>query len=239
MRGRIVAHDAHTLDSGEQEGSETIGETIAGWISRRLDQVAREQHPDGRHCLRYDGDIPGIAPVVLAVEAAFGQLARDYLGNDTFLSHYSAFRLPSNLDLANCPYRQPAWRARCCARYAVVPVALQPSATTHTVSHSWCRDAQADPAGFYHHDRCGHRLKAYLMLTHVTEDSCAHPPCLRPTHCCKLHVATPLHAACLSAPGIRSASLWAHIARCFIRTTTCWHRASRTTTSRPTIWFAR
>jgi len=136
VRGRIVAHDAHTLDSGEQEGSETIGETIAGWISRRLDQVAREQHTDGRHCLRYDGEIPGIAPVVRAVEATFGQLARDYLGNDTFLSHYSTFRLPSNLDLANCSYRQLSWRARCYARNVDVPVALPPSAATHTVSDS-------------------------------------------------------------------------------------------------------
>jgi hypothetical protein len=29
------------------------------------------------------------------------------------------------------------------------------------------------PAGFYHHDRCGHRLKAYILLTRVTETT--HP----------------------------------------------------------------
>ena len=34
-------------------------------------------------------------------------------------------------------------------------------------------DLSAYPAGLYHHDRCGHRLKAYLLLTRVREGT--HP----------------------------------------------------------------
>ena len=106
-------------------------ETIKSWISRRLDAVSRERHLDGRRHVAWEGEIPGIERILRAVRLTFGRLARDYLGSDAFLSHYSAFRLPPNLDVAHYP------------------------------------------AGLYHHDRCGHRLKAYLLLTRVTEGS--HP----------------------------------------------------------------
>jgi len=133
MRDGVVRLDHHwgfarlLLEQPVTGGSETIG----SWISRRLDEVARERHPDRRRHVSWDGEIPGIAPVVQAVRATCGRLAREYLGSDADMSHYSAFRLPPNLDLAQYP------------------------------------------AGYYHHDRCGHRLKAYLLLTRVTEES--HP----------------------------------------------------------------
>ena len=106
-------------------------ESLRSWITRRLDALGEGLHLESRRHIAWEGTIPGIAPILQAVQATFGRLAQNYLGSDAVLSHYSAFRLPPNLDLAHYP------------------------------------------AGFYHHDRCGHRLKAYLLLTRVTEES--HP----------------------------------------------------------------
>ena len=149
-------------------GSETVG----AWISRRLDMVARERRLSSRKHVAYRGEIPGIASILHAVEATFGRLARDYLGNDTVLSDYSVFRLPPNLDIAHCSCHPPT----------------SPAARSSTRTRKYFRDrgamcsrcAGADPAGYYHHDRCGHRLKAYLLLTRVTENSYARTSATNP-----------------------------------------------------------
>ena len=161
-------------------------ETVSTWISRRLDAEARERRLGSRHHVAYSGEIPGIAPILDAVQASFGRLARDYLGSDTLLSHYSVFRLPPNLDLAHCSCQAPAWPAACSctlhgrAQHARV---CPPCACDQPCRPAYLRDsgavcsqcARTDPAGYYHHDRCGHRLKAYLLLTRVTEGSYARP----------------------------------------------------------------
>ena len=76
-------------------------ETVATWVSRRLDTVARDRRLGSRRHVAFSGEIPGIAPILNAVQATFGKLARDYLGSDTVL------RLPPNLDLAHCPWHPP------------------------------------------------------------------------------------------------------------------------------------
>lgn len=113
-------------------GPHAGGTNIRSYITKRLDDLAKKSSVEaGRRHVTLKEAIPGIGPLINAIQSTIGKIAVEYLGNDTSFDRYMAFRLPPNLDL------------------------------THY------------PAGFYHHDRCGHRLKAYLLLTRVTEDS--HP----------------------------------------------------------------
>jgi hypothetical protein len=153
-------------------------ETVGAWISQRLDAVARERRLSSRQHVAYSGEIPGMAPILHAVQATFGRLAGDYLGSDAVLSDYSVFRLPPRLDLEHCschPPARPAARSptRICKRVGIVLATSQPCRAAYCPDSSAMRSqcAGADPAGYYHHDRCGHRLKAYLLLTRVTEGS--------------------------------------------------------------------